>query len=780
RSRVYDPPGGAFAFVPFADGQARLPPGYSARLKQAMAEVSDKTNVRLKFSGYTANERLERRTAAVYGDDIGLSASRARRVMEIVSDELGLETWEAEFEGRGYVHSADVVNAGFVQGDSSYVKVDVVYDELAVLDDYEGVDITRLTRELKPENPLALNLMRITVDGVPIDDPERSSSDIQRCTDVAMEVADIRFGYDNLTSAPRLSVSSQSPRIIVAREIDAETHVSKVQFRQYTNYSYFIERSEVRVFEAGRSAESEPLAVVPMQADGTAEWQPPAAWFKAPVYELAYVLRAYGEDGNFDETHAQPLWVVYDDEAAIEPMENVDPFEADEAEVLLAGYGENNLGLHNIALGSGTVNVRGDSIPEGHEVWVAGRRVPVDESGSFVTEEVLPDGAHTVEVAVVEPNGDGELYLRDLEFESNDWFYVGMADVTVSDGGAGGAADLLAGDNPAIDPNSNVDGRLAFYLNGKFGEHWRLSASADTREGAISDIFSNFMAKDPTSLFRRIDPDYYYPTFGDDSTVTEMAPTMGKFFVRLSDGDNYGQWGNFKVGYMNNELAQVDRGLYGANVRLQSKTTTEFGDQRYAIDAFGAEPGTVPSRDEFRGTGGSLYYLSRQDILVGSERLRIEMRDKASGIVTGVVNLTPSMDYDIDYLQGRILLATPLASTAEDNLLVRNDAMSGDEAYLVVRYEYTPGFDDVSAISTGGQGHVWLGNYIKLGMTANMNEQDEGDSSLMAADLTLRLSADSWFKVQSSQSEGLVAMPTVSQDGGFEFNSFNANSFVNA
>jgi hypothetical protein len=80
-----------------------------------------------------------------------------------------------------------VVNAGFLQGDNSYVAVEVVYDELAVLDDYEGVDVTPITRELSARNPLGLNLMRITVDGEPIDDPGRSSSDIQRCTDVALE-----------------------------------------------------------------------------------------------------------------------------------------------------------------------------------------------------------------------------------------------------------------------------------------------------------------------------------------------------------------------------------------------------------------------------------------------------------------------------------------------------------------------------------------------------------------------------------------------------------------
>ena len=56
--------------------------------------------------------------------------------------------------------------------------------------------------------------------------------------------------------------------------------------------------------------------------------------------------------------------------------------------------------------------------------------------------------------------------------------------------------------------------------------------------------------------------------------------------------------------------------------------------------------------------------LQRQDVLAGSERVRIELRDKASGIVTGVVNLMPAMDYDIDYLQGRIVLADPLASAS--------------------------------------------------------------------------------------------------------------------
>ena len=80
-----------------------------------------------------------------------------------------------------------MVNAGFIESDTSRVKVQVVYDELIIRDDYEGVEITPLTREVSTANPFALNLMRITVDGKPVDDPGKSSSDVQRCTDVALE-----------------------------------------------------------------------------------------------------------------------------------------------------------------------------------------------------------------------------------------------------------------------------------------------------------------------------------------------------------------------------------------------------------------------------------------------------------------------------------------------------------------------------------------------------------------------------------------------------------------
>ncbi|MGI9220116.1 MAG: OmpA family protein, partial [Woeseiaceae bacterium] len=529
----------------------------------------------------------------------------------------------------------------------------------------------------------------------------------------------------------------------------------------------------------GQSPQSEPLDVVSIDLEDTATWTPDARSMSPSKEQLSYVLRAYGEDGNFDETQPQPLWVIYDQAESIEADEFEQTWPEPDPEFLQA-YGEDRLSLHNIGLSSGTVNVRGTGVPEDHEVWVAGRPIPVDETGSFVSEEILPNGAHTVEVSVLDAEGAGELYLRDLELEPNDWFYVGMANLTVAQNSVNGPADLLQGENGDDDLESDIDGRLAFFVNGKFGEHWKLTAGADTREGPVDTLFSNFMEKSPTALFRRIDPDYFYPTFGDDSTVEEMAPSMGKFYVRLANGDDYGQWGNFKIGYMNNELAHVDRGLYGANFHFESDGATEFGEKKLVADVFAAEPGTFGTRDEFRGTGGSLYFLERQDILAGSERIRIEIRDKSSGMVTGVVNLMPSLDYDIDYLQGRILLTEPLASSVDDNLLVRSNAISGDEAHLVVRYEYTPGFGEIDAVATGGQASYWFGEHVKLGVTSNINEQNDADSTMNGADLTLRYSAGSWLKLQQAESEGLVAMPVVSSDGGFEFNSYDPAAFVDA
>jgi hypothetical protein len=277
------------------------------------------------------------------------------------------------------------------------------------------------------------------------------------------------------------------------------------------------------------------------------------------------------------------------------------------------------------------------------------------------------------------------------------------------------------------------------------------------------------MDKTPDAMFRRINPDYYYPTYGDDSTTEEAAPTLGKFYVKLQNRADYGLWGNFRIGYTDNSLAHVDRTLYGANLHYEPLASTRFGEKRLVLDGFAAQPGTVAGRDEFRGTGGSLYYLKHQDILTGSERVRVEIRDKASGLVAAVKNLVPVQDYTIDHLQGRVLLSSPLSPVVSDNLLVVSEMSPGDEAYLVVRYEYSTSFEELDNVSTGGRVQYWLTDHVRLGATANKNTDPGAENTLVAGDVTWRHSATTWLKLELGATTGAGATAYGSNDGGFNF-----------
>jgi hypothetical protein len=237
--------------------------------------------------------------------------------------------------------------------------------------------------------------MRITVDGEPIDDPGRSSADVQRCTDVALEQADIQFGFDNLQAQRRLAVAAE-PAVVELYGGEEQALAKPVRFTMYANYSHFIERAEVRIFEQSQSLEAQPIDVVPLGTDGSGEWRPAAGALAPVARELKYVVRAYGANASFDETAPQPLWLVYgvgssaatsSNEPPIDATPTVPPPEESQSfasEPLYRAYGENRLGLSTIPLSSGSVTVRGSAIPPGHTVWVAGRPVPVDASGNFI------------------------------------------------------------------------------------------------------------------------------------------------------------------------------------------------------------------------------------------------------------------------------------------------------------------------------------------------------------------------------------------------------------
>ena len=206
---------------------------------------------------------------------------------------------KSEHEGRGYVQSDDVVNAGFIQGQESFVRVLVVYDEPLPLDNYEGIDITRLTQELRPKSPYDLNVMHITVDGKPIDDPNRSSSDVQRCTDVALDNANIQFRFDNLESRPRLSVAAHPVAVSVSDVEGVPGPVVRFRCTPTIRPSSSVPKSESsrRISHCRPRRSKSSRSTKRASRNGCRRKDS-----RGVVREVKYLLRAYDPKGNFDET----------------------------------------------------------------------------------------------------------------------------------------------------------------------------------------------------------------------------------------------------------------------------------------------------------------------------------------------------------------------------------------------------------------------------------------------------------------------------------------------
>src|SRR5262249_50431426 len=60
-TRVYDPPWGTIATLELENGQPVVPADYASNLRRALTDITGRTNARLRFVGFTKNERLDRR-----------------------------------------------------------------------------------------------------------------------------------------------------------------------------------------------------------------------------------------------------------------------------------------------------------------------------------------------------------------------------------------------------------------------------------------------------------------------------------------------------------------------------------------------------------------------------------------------------------------------------------------------------------------------------------------------------------------------------------------------
>ena len=528
---------------------------------------------------------------------------------------------------------------------------------------------------------------------------------------------------------------------------------SPALFATYTNYPSYVQKGEVRIFSGGSTPESAPIAVASTDANGLANWLPDDA---APA-NLFYVYRVYDEKGRFDETAPEELTLINE------------PVKIDGAPVKRPNFGVvDEARIRNISLNrTATVTVTGVADPNKDFVRVSGQIVPVEPGGRFVTQQLVDHESKDVRVTV-DRGGESQFSTtREINVPRSDWFFVGQGDLTFMSSKGSGPAVAVSGDPLA--KGDYVTSRAAFYAKGSFGDGWKLTSSLDTGETLLKDMFSNLDRKDPRQLLRRLNSNEFYTTYGDDSTLVEDAPTQGSFYLKLQKADSSLLFGNFIANINQAELAQLDRGLFGAVIDHKSSAVTSFGERKLQLTAFASDPGTIPGRDEFRGTGGSLYFLKRQDLSVGSERVRVETRDRDTGLVLESRELRPQEDYDVDYFQGRITLLRPLSSTVSDGSVVREGSSTGNVPVLVVRYEYTPAVGSLDGYTIGSRGSAWIGDKLRVGITAQRETTDTANQNLLGADAMLRLHAGTYIKAEVAQTEGPGFGQGGSVDGGLSF-----------
>lgn len=580
---------------------------------------------------------------------------------------------------------------------------------------------------------------------------------------------------------PQYSISAPS---LVAFENNKI--VKPINFYSFNNYSGFIQRAEILIYRAIDVDLISPIATIPLQAGEVSE----TLWDGAIAEnlnlrqgdELVYIVRAYDANGAFDETYPSRMQLVkpgieerglqlIQDNASKKTGESVGVEEAVRLSQIDNIFGQNQLRQQNIPIYGSRIRIQGRNIPESGNVTINGQNQPVDLERKLVAEYLVPIGSYQFDVAVSGLAPQPISYKLDIDVSGKYMFAVAIADFTASGSSTTDSVVPVVGGD-AYEDSFILEGRLAFYLKGKVKGKYLITAQADTQEREITELFNNFWAPDPQDIFRRLDPDAYYPVYGDDSITYRDVDTQGKLYVRVDWDKNQAIWGNFYTGITGTEYGYYSRSLYGGAVNWRSQRTTANGEAGTEVRAFGSEAQTAFGHSNLLGTGGSLYYLKHANILPGSDRAVLEIRDPTTGRVERRVDLARGPDYDIDEIQGRFILTRPLSQLTRDNdkTLTHELPLGGFTQVIKVDYEYVP----VSGINldqfTGGvRAKHWFGEHVGVGATYVDENRSGEDYSLKEADITFQKGYGTFLKIEHSETEASSVPIFFSDNGGLSF-----------
>ena len=329
-----------------------------------------------------------------------------------------------------------------------------------------------------------------------------------------------------------------------------------------------------------------------------------------------------------------------------------------------------------------------------------------------------------------------------LDAPARDWVLVGLT------GGSVALQDVtthMSGLTGAPDDGFSLDKGTAFFAKGTVKGEWLITAAYDSQREK-SESSDDLMRR---ALEGGIDPNRYYTLYGDSAQNGFEAPSQRPLYLKLERKQFYALFGDYTTGLTTTELSRYNRSLNGLH--------SEYEGDHFTFSGFGTDTNQAFVRDEIRGDGTSgLYQLSSRSIVVNSEKVTIEVRDRFHS--EDVISSQPQaryVDYNIDYQMGTIFFKQPIPSHGD----------GFNPLFIVVEYET----DDQSKqhMSGGGRGAVKLmDDKVEIGSTV-IHEGTEGrTSSLYGTDVRVDLDDATRLRAEYASTHSALLDPNANADGG--------------
>ena len=285
-----------------------------------------------------------------------------------------------------------------------------------------------------------------------------------------------------------------------------------------------------------------------------------------------------------------------------------------------------------------------------------------------------------------------------------DWFLFGYGEGTIGYGELTGTGDIRRSQERYHD-GLYAEGKISFYGQGEIADGNMLTAAVNTRP-----LYDDM-------LFRKIEPEKYYPIYGDASELEFNAASRSGTYLRLDHRKYTAMLGDFQTDLGDKEFTRYHRSFNG----LQGESRFSRG----SVKAFITNTDQLTYQEEIPAEGVSgFYFLSHYPLVENSEKIRVEVRDRYSPErILRVDYKQTNRDYDINYMDGSILFKEPVSAT-DENL---------NPITIVVSYECRSSGEE--NFIYGLRSSVDVTDSLSVGVTAVLEEEGVENSSLVGIDL---------------------------------------------